>query len=138
MNFAEELEVALPADLPHRGRLVEKADQHLRLITAANEYMNLTRITDAREAAIKHIYDSVAPWRWFQHAHRVLDAGTGAGFPGIPLAVVLPATRFSLAESIQKKARFVDSAVESLELPNVHVYAERAEQIAARSNAWIS
>jgi 16S rRNA (guanine527-N7)-methyltransferase len=90
--------------------------------------MNLTRITNAREAAIKHIYDSVAPWQHFQGAKRILDAGTGAGFPGIPLAIVLPDTRFTLAESIQKKARFVDSTVESLELANVHVVAQRAEE----------
>jgi 16S rRNA (guanine527-N7)-methyltransferase len=93
--------------------------------------MNLTRITSAQEAAIKHVYDSVAPWRHFYGAKRVLDAGTGAGFPGIPLAIVLPETRFVLAESTQKKARFVDHAVESLELPNVHVVGERAEERAA-------
>lgn len=130
MQFTEELEQALPADLPNRERLIEKADHHLRLITAANEYMNLTRITDSREAAVKHIYDCVFPWRCFEDARRVLDAGTGAGFPGVPLAVVLPETLFFLSESIQKKARFVDAAVESLELANVHVYGERAEEVA--------
>ncbi|MBV9743023.1 MAG: 16S rRNA (guanine(527)-N(7))-methyltransferase RsmG, partial [Acidobacteriia bacterium] len=89
-----------------------------------------TRITDPREAVIKHVYDCVAPWQHFQHAKRILDAGSGAGFPGVPLALVFPGVRFSLAESIQKKARFLDSAVESLELPNVHVYAQRAEDVA--------
>lgn len=134
MNFADELDLVLPADLPHRERVLEKASHHLQLLLAANEYMNLTRITDAREAAVKHVFDSVAPWRLFQHAHRVLDAGTGAGFPGVPLSVVLPQIRFSLAESIHKKARFVDSAVETLELPNVNVYPERAEIIADQQN----
>lgn len=127
MQFEEELERVLPADMPHRERLIIKAAQHLHLILAANERMNLTRITNPQEAAIKHVYDSVAPWRHFCGAKRVLDAGTGAGFPGLPLAIVLPDTRFILAESTQKKARFVDSAVESLELCNVHVAAERAE-----------
>jgi len=60
----------------------------------------------------------------------VLDAGTGAGFPGIPLSLVLPDVRFTLAESTQKKARFVEGAVEALELHNVDVSSERAEQIA--------
>lgn len=128
MEFEEELGRVLPLDIPHRDRLVEKAAQHLRLISSANEYMNLTRITDAREAAIKHVYDCVAPWQHFRGAKRVLDAGTGAGFPGIPLSLALPQIRFTLAESVQKKARFLDSAVDSLELPNVHVVSQRAEE----------
>ncbi len=128
MDFAEELDRVLPSTIPHRERLIQKASQHLLLIDQANEYMNLTRITTPREAAIKHVFDSVAPWTYFQHAKRVLDAGTGAGFPGIPLALVLPDVRFTLAESIQKKARFVDAAVESLELANVQVTPERAEE----------
>lgn len=130
MDFARELARVLPDSIPHRERLIAKSAQHLQLIAAANEYMNLTRITDAREAAIKHIWDSVAPWELFRGARRVLDAGTGAGFPGIPLALVLPEVRFTLVESVQKKARFVDGAVEILELPNVHVLPERAEVVA--------
>ena len=130
MEFEEELARTLPPDVPHRELLIKKASHHLRIIASANEYMNLTRITTSQEAAIKHVYDSVAPWRHFQSAKRILDAGTGAGFPGVPLAVVLPEARFSLVESTQKKARFLDSAVESLELPNVHVFPERAETVA--------
>ena len=130
MRFAEELSRILPDSIPHRECLIAKASHHLSLIVAANEQMNLTRITDARQAAIKHVWDSVAPWELFCGAKRVLDAGTGAGFPGIPLSLVLPHTRFTLAESVQKKARFVDGAVETLDLPNVQVLPERAEAIA--------
>ncbi len=131
VRFEEELHRVLPLDLPHRARLIEKAVQHLSMIEAANEHMNLTRITSPQEVAIKHVYDSVAPWRYFQNAKRVLDAGTGAGFPGVPLAIVLPEVRFTLADSVGKKARFVDSVVDALDLKNVHVLAERAETIAA-------
>jgi 16S rRNA (guanine527-N7)-methyltransferase len=130
VNFAEELERVLPADIPHRERLVEKAARHLEMIVTANEYMNLTRITSPREAAIKHVFDCVAPWRYFLGAKSILDAGTGAGFPGIPLSIVLPDAEFILAESTQKKARFVESVVEALGLQNVEVRSERAEQIA--------
>jgi len=130
VEFASELARVLPEDIPHRDLLIEKSAAHLSLILRANEHFNLTRIISAPEAAIKHVFDSVAPWRFFASARRVLDAGTGAGFPGVPLSVVLPDVRFTLAESTQKKARFVDSAVESLHLPNVEVLADRAEQIA--------
>ncbi len=130
VQFAAELARVLPQDIPHRDRLIQKAAAHLALILTANEHFNLTRIINAPEAAIKHVFDSVAPWRHFAGVRRVLDAGTGAGFPGVPLSLVLPDVRFTLAESTQKKARFVDGAVESLELHNVEVLAERAEQIA--------
>jgi 16S rRNA (guanine527-N7)-methyltransferase len=135
VQFAEELARVLPPDLPHRERLIVLGQKHLEMISAANEYMNLTRIVSPDEAAIKHIFDCVAPWRFFQSASRVLDVGTGAGFPGIPLAIVLPDVRFTLAESIGKKARFVESVVDALELPNVTVIAERAEFAVATQKA---
>ena len=127
VQLEDELARVLPADIPHRDRLITKAAQHLRLVSSANEYTNLTRITNPHEAVIKHVYDSVAPWRYLRDFKKVLDAGTGAGFPGIPLAIVLPETRFTLSESVQKKARFVDSVAEQLILPNVHVLGDRAE-----------
>jgi len=129
VQFAEELERVLPHDLPHRDRVIEKSARHLELVVAANEHMNLTRITSPQEAAIKHVLDSIAPWAHFRESHTILDAGTGAGFPGIPLALVLPTARFVLSESIGKKARFVESAVDALELSNIQVMPERAEAI---------
>jgi 16S rRNA (guanine527-N7)-methyltransferase len=127
--FVDELNQVLPADLPHRGVVIEIGAQHLTLIEEANRHFNLTRITNPREAAIKHVLDSVMPWRLFAGAKHILDAGTGAGFPGIPLAVVLPEVRFTLAESIQKKARFVEAALAQLALPNVSSAARRAEEM---------
>jgi 16S rRNA (guanine527-N7)-methyltransferase len=129
VQFKDELDQVLPADLPRREFVIRKASAHLELIVEANQYLNLTRITSPREAAIKHVLDSIVPWRLFAGTRHVLDAGTGAGFPGIPLALVLPETRFTLAESIQKKARFVDSVLAKLELPNVTVVPRRAEEI---------
>jgi 16S rRNA (guanine527-N7)-methyltransferase len=130
VDFEEELARVLPADIPNRASLIEKSAQHLRSIAATNEYMNLTRISSPRDAAIKHILDSVLPWQHFKNARRVLDAGTGAGFPGIPLSIVLPEVQFVLAESVQKKARFVESVAVSLDLPNVEVVPDRAESLA--------
>lgn len=129
MEFEQELNEVLPVGLPNREVVLQKSAAHLALIVEANRHFNLTRITSLREAAIKHILDSVVPWRLFAGAGHVLDAGTGAGFPGIPLALVLPDTRFTLAESIQKKARFVEGALASLGLPNVTIAAQRAEDL---------
>lgn len=128
MPFESLLAELLPEDLPHRDVCVEKAARHLALIVEINQQFNLTRIVEEREAVIKHVVDSVLPWRLFAGARRVADVGTGAGFPGIPLAALFPETQFTLIESTQKKARFVESAVEALGLENVDVEPVRAEE----------
>ena len=127
MQFEDELQQVLPPDLPHRDELVAKASGHLRRIEETNQHFNLTRILSPREAAVKHVLDSVLPWRLFAGAGTVLDAGTGAGFPGLPLAVVLPEVHFVLVESTQKKAAFVEATARALELTNVEVLPVRAE-----------
>ncbi len=99
------------------------------MIVEANKQFNLTRITSPREAAIKHVLDSVFPWRLFADSRHILDAGSGAGFPGLPLALVLPEIQFTLAESTQKKARLIESVVETLALSNVVVSSQRAEDL---------
>jgi 16S rRNA (guanine527-N7)-methyltransferase len=127
VSFAGELRELLPAGLPFREECIEGAARHLELIVEANQHLNLTRIVSPREAAIKHVVDSVLPWRLFEDAEHVADAGSGAGFPGIPLALVLPRVRFTLLESTQKKARFLESVVRELKLAHVEVRAERVE-----------
>jgi 16S rRNA (guanine527-N7)-methyltransferase len=131
VQFSKELARVLPAELPHRERLIEKSALHLQRVAQVNEHMNLTRIASPAEAAVKHVLDSVLPWRLFHGARRVLDAGTGAGFPGVPLSVVLPDIDFVLTESVQKKAHFVESLREPLELSNVQVLPQRAEELVA-------
>jgi 16S rRNA (guanine527-N7)-methyltransferase len=129
VQFTGELASLLPAGLPNRDLVVASAAAHLELIVEANRSFNLTRITSPREAAIKHVLDSVLPWRLFAPAGHVLDAGTGAGYPGIPLALTLPSVRFTLSESVGKKTRFVASAVRQLGLANVEVIGIRAEEV---------
>lgn len=126
-TFASELSALLPADLPHRDACLAGAARHLELIAEANQHFNLTRIVTPREAAIKHVVDSVLPWRLFAGAGQIADAGSGAGFPGIPLALTMPESRFMLLESTQKKAAFIESTIEALGIANATVRPERAE-----------
>jgi 16S rRNA (guanine527-N7)-methyltransferase len=134
MNFAEELTSVLHDDIPRYSELITKAALHLERIVEANQSFNLTRIISTREAVIKHVLDSVLPWKLFAGATHILDAGTGAGFPGIPLAIVLLDIRFILSESVGKKARFVEAAVAELGLANIEVRAVRAEEILLKSS----
>jgi 16S rRNA (guanine527-N7)-methyltransferase len=128
VSFEQELRKYLPHDLPERERVIALSARHLDLIREVNHVMNLTRIVDEKEAAIKHICDSVQPWRLFAGQTVVVDAGTGAGFPGLPLALTFPGIKFMLCESIQKKARFVASAVEAVGVSNVSVAPVRIEE----------
>lgn len=98
------------------------------LVLEANERHNLTAIVDAEEAAVKHFVDSLTPLLVgaLPRRGRLVDVGSGAGFPGIPLAVAGPELEVTLVESVGKKAAFLRQAVERLGLP-VRVLAMRAE-----------
>lgn len=87
---------------------------------------NLTAITERRAMITHHLLDSLSVAPWIQ-GRRVLDVGTGAGFPGLPLAIAMPATEFTLLDSNGKKVRFVGHAARMLELDNVQTVHARAE-----------
>ncbi len=128
-EYRTELNGVLPSDLPNRARVAEHSAIHLHLLAQINVHMNLTRVVSPREAAVKHVLDSVIPWRLFESFGSIFDIGTGAGFPGVPLALAFPEKRFTLAESIRKKAQFVSDTVDELPLPKVDVVADRAENV---------
>lgn len=107
-------------------------DGHVRLLLAWTEAINLTAIRDPVAAATLHVVDSLAALPVLRElsVSRLLDLGSGGGFPGIPLAVALPASAL-LVESIGKKATFLRTAVEATDLTErVDVAAERAETLA--------
>ena len=99
------------------------------LLQETNAEMNLTRIDEEKEAVVKHFYDSLAVTRLLKVSGKVADIGSGAGFPGIVLAVAFPEAHFSLVESNGKKCRFLHQAVEALDLGNVSIINARAENL---------
>lgn len=129
--YRTELNRVLPADLPHRESVVDGSARHLARMAHVNQHLNLTRIVAPREAAVKHVLDSVLPWRLLEPYDGIADIGSGAGFPGVPLGLVFPEKRFLLIESVGKKARFLAE----VNLPNVTVFALRAEEILREAQA---
>lgn len=95
-------------------------------LEAWNRRFNLTAIRDPRDMVPKHLLDSLSIQPWLEGG-RIADVGTGAGFPGLPLAILNPGRRFTLIESTGKKARFVEHAARRLGLTNVEVVNGRAE-----------
>ncbi len=91
-----------------------------------NGRFNLTSITAPEDMLRKHLLDSLAVLPYLVGT-RIADVGTGAGFPGLPLAICAPERRFTLIESIAKKCRFVEHAAATLGLGNVTVVNARAE-----------
>ncbi len=122
------LGLALPAHV--RASL----DGHVRLLLAWTRAINLTAIRDPVAVAREHILDSLSglPILHRHGAARLLDLGSGAGFPGLPLALALPAQRTLLVDSVGKKASFMQTAVDALGLEErITVAATRAETLGA-------
>lgn len=98
----------------------------IKLIEKWNKAYNLTAIRDRKEMARLHILDSLAIIPHIE-GKRIIDIGTGAGLPGIPLAICLPEIGFTLLDSNAKKTRFVQQVVLELKLKNVAVFHGRVE-----------
>lgn len=102
---------------------------YLGEIAAWNERFNLTSITDTREMVVKHLLDSIALLSRFElsPASSLVDIGTGAGLPGIPLKLVRPDLKLTLLEASAKKSSFLAHIIEFFDLENAIVANERAE-----------
>lgn len=110
---------------------VSQLDSYLDLLLAANQRMNLTRITERAQAEILHVGDALTLLPHLPPGpHKLADVGCGGGVPGIVLAIARPDARIILIESTRKKADFLREATTSLNLSNVTVESARAEQIA--------
>ena len=109
--------------------LASPLQAYLALLDRWNRAYNLTAIRDPREMVGKHVLDSLAMQPYVRDLDTLADLGTGAGFPGIPLALALPDLRVTLVESNGKKARFLREAVRTLQLDNARVAESRIEAL---------
>ena len=116
--------VRLGLDVPPAGQARLMA--YLDLLARWNRVYNLTAVRDPHEMVIRHLLDSLAVLPWVR-GPRILDVGTGAGLPGIPLAIALPGAEVSLLDRSAKKTRFLTQVLAELELTNAAVVRCRVE-----------
>jgi len=96
-----------------------------------NEKMNLTAIEEDRDVIIKHFVDSLSIMPFLADVHSIIDVGTGAGFPGIPLKIARPSLEVVLLDSLEKRIHFLNTAITSLELRDITAVHLRAEDAGA-------
>jgi len=101
-----------------------------------NQKINLTAITDAEEIAIKHFADSVAPANMIPDHARLLDIGSGGGFPGIVLKVINPSLKVTLIDASRKKVSFQKQVIRTLNLKDIDAHHIRAEELAKTENRF--
>ncbi len=133
-NFAKQARAVLGCELAEPQ--LAQFEQLTSLLLDWNSRMNLTGITEPAEIALKHYLDSltVLPYLPTSRRSRLLDVGTGAGFPGLPLAIALPLLHVTLLDATAKKLCFVAAAGQRLNLDNIRSLHARAED-AGRDDA---
>ena len=107
---------------------LDRFEIYQRMLAEWNERMNLTAITDPVEVARKHFADSLAALPYLKPGMAVIDVGTGAGFPGVPLLIMMPELKLTLADSLNKRLTFLEALLQELGLQAELVHG-RAEDL---------
>lgn len=131
----EVLESALKElQISYTPQNIEQFRQYMNGILEWNEKINLTAIKDKEEFLVKHFIDSLLclNYREYKSANNIIDVGTGAGFPGVPLAILSPAKEFLLMDSLNKRLKVIEELAAQIELNNVKILHARAEELARR------
>ena len=136
--FIDEMKrAAADYGLALSGQQLQQFNRYYELLVEWNEKMNLTAITEPHEVAVKHMIDSLTAYdeRLFAGQISVIDVGTGAGFPGLPLKILCPSIRLTLMDSLNKRVNFLQTVVDELGLDGVSCIHARAEE-GARNKAY--
>ncbi len=108
---------------------VRSMGRHARELLQWNRVTNLTTITDPLEVAVKHYVDALAATPWIGDGARVLDAGSGGGFPGMPLKIVRPDLSVTMVDSVRKKISFLKHAIRTIGLSGIDAVHGRLEDL---------
>lgn len=133
--FSEELEIAAKQiEIELTKEQIEKYYNYMNLLLEWNEKINLTAIIDPKEMILKHFVDSLTIAKYIKDDEKLIDVGTGAGFPGIPLSIVKENTDIVLLDSLNKRINFLEEVKENLKLENITTIHGRAEEFGKNKN----
>ena len=113
----------------HAGQ-AEQFAAHALILKEWNQKMNLTAIASPMDMAVKHFLDSIVSSRYIEPENRLLDVGSGAGFPGIPLKVMIPSLKVTLVDATRKKVSFLNHVIRQLHLERIAAIHSRIENLA--------
>lgn len=120
-------EYASKINIDISDEVAEKFKKYKDILLVWNEKMNLTAITDENEIVIKHFIDSLTIEKYIPQNAKLIDVGTGAGFPGIPLKIARDDLEIVLLDSLQKRVNFLNEVINECELKNISAVHGRAE-----------
>lgn len=109
---------------------IEKFYNYMNLLLEWNEKINLTAITEPNEVILKHFIDSATIIKYIENNMSIVDVGTGAGFPGIPLNIIKSNAKYTLVDSLNKRINFLNEVIEKVELQNINTVHSRIEDFA--------
>ncbi len=109
---------------------INQFQKYYEMLVEKNKVMNLTAITEYDEVVEKHFIDSISIAEFIDIKGKMIDVGTGAGFPGIPLKIVFPDLEVVLLDSLNKRVKFLNEVIEELNLKKIKAIHGRAEEVA--------
>lgn len=116
-------------DIKLNDEQIQKFYKYMELLLEWNEKINLTAIIEPKEIILKHFVDSLTIAKYIKEKDRLIDVGTGAGFPGIPLKIYREDIEITLVDSLNKRINFLNEVIEELNLSNIETVHSRAEEL---------
>ena len=137
VNFSKEIiEKTNKTNLQLNNKQIEQFYNYMNLLLEWNQKINLTAITDENDIILKHFIDSITINKYLSGYKNIVDVGTGAGFPGIPLNIINSSLDYTLVDSLNKRISFLNDVISKLKLNNISAVHSRVEDFAKNNREY--